>query len=246
MRLHHVLQFIRDVNPDILLLQEIKCNTDQFPYDAFSDLKYNCYVHGQKSYNGVAILSKYRADEVSYTFIDNPCSEQSRFLEIIINTDIGVNRVISLYAPNGGDIYSDKFEIKLKFYDNLFNYLQTIKSFSEKVIIGGDFNIAPFDIDVYSPLKLNNTTGFSIREKEKFRSIINSGFYDLYRLIHPAKKEFSWWDYRAGSFYKNHGMRIDMILASSCIANDFKNCYIDNSQRGRNKPSDHVPVVAYV
>jgi exodeoxyribonuclease-3 len=244
-RIQHLLDFIKENDPDILLLQEIKCQTEAFPYEELSHLPYNLYVHGQKSYNGVAILSKFKADEIFTEFTNNPCPDHSRFLCINVQTPIGFCRIISLYVPNGGEVDSDKFELKLKFYDALTKYLSTTKEFDEKLIIGGDFNVAPFDIDVYSPTNLANSTCFTIREKQKFRSLLNCGFDDLFRLIHPTTQEFSWWDYRAGGFEQNRGMRIDMILTSSNATGHFENCRMDYEMRTKIKPSDHIPVIIY-
>lgn len=245
MRLPHLRDFLIDVNPDVALLQELKCQTEQFPYDELADLPYNFYIHGQKSYNGVAILSKFPADQVIDHFPNNPCQLESRFLEICGLSSIGFCRFICLYAPNGGQVASDSYQIKLKFYQAFFEYLLTKKSSDEKLIIGGDFNIAPFDIDVYSPADLADETGFTLIERQKLRSILNSGFEDLYRLSYPAKQEFSWWDYRSRALQHNRGRRIDFLLASSNAVSDFSSCYIDHQRRLAPRPSDHAPVVAY-
>ncbi|XVN41615.1 MAG: exodeoxyribonuclease III [Rickettsia endosymbiont of Argas persicus] len=244
MRINLLRDFLANENPDILLLQELKCETDKFPFDELSDLPYNFYVHGQKSYNGVAALSKFPADEIIKDFPNNHCSDQARFLEIKVSTPIGYCNVISLYAPNGSTVDSDKFTAKLAFYDSFFNYLLNKKSFDKKTIIGGDFNIAPFDIDVYSPTALADTTCFTETEKKKMRAILNSGFEDFYRFLQPKKQEFSWWDYRAGCFEQNKGMRIDMILGCANSVDHLENCYMDYNLRTKEKPSDHIPVIA--
>jgi exodeoxyribonuclease III len=242
-RFTHLIEFIDKENPDILLLQETKCTNHNFPLMELEHLGYNIYIHGEKSYNGVAIFSKFKADDITYNFPNNPLEEQARFLEITASTSIGFIRIISLYAPNGGEIDSDKFNKKLEFYDALTSYLAGKKTFDEKLIIGGDFNIAPFDIDVYSPNALAETTCFTLRERQKLRSLLNLGFADLYRLFHPVSQEFSWWDYRAGGFEQNRGMRIDMILSSYNATNYFTDCYMDYHQRAKEKPSDHIPIV---
>ncbi|MGI4775640.1 MAG: exodeoxyribonuclease III [Janthinobacterium lividum] len=244
-RTQHLLDFISEVNPDILMLQELKCETDKFPYEELSHLPYNLYVHGQKSYNGVAILSKFRADEVIYNFPSNPLSEQSRFLEVTVQTPIGFCRIICLYAPNGGEAYSDKFEAKLQFFDSLNNYLESIKTFEEKLIIGGDFNISPFDMDVHSVTELEDKTCFTLVERDRLRALLNLGFEDQFRLLNPQLQEFSWWDYRSGAFEHNKGMRIDMILTSANATGNFSKCYIDYEMRAKIKPSDHAPVILY-
>lgn len=243
MRIEHLRDFINTSDPDVILLQELKCETDKFPYDELSDLPYNFYIHGQKSYNGVAILSKIKADEIVYDFPSNPCSDQSRFIEISLQSNIGFCRIMSIYAPNGGEVNSDKFEMKLKFYDALIDYAGSRKSVDENLIMGGDFNIAPFDIDVYSPKLLKDSTCFTLIEKNKMRTLLNSGFDDIYRILHPEKQEFSWWDYRAGAFEQNKGMRIDAILSSHNATGHFQNSYVEYSMRSKLKPSDHVPVI---
>ncbi|MES2215394.1 MAG: exodeoxyribonuclease III [Pseudomonadota bacterium] len=243
-RIEHVLLFLNKEDPDILLLQETKCEDVGFPEESFLGHPYNISKFGQKSYNGVAVLSKMPVDEIKTNFPGNPCEDQARFIEITCQTSIGYTRIISVYVPNGGSIGSDKFAIKLQFYDALTNYLTSIKRSDEHLIIGGDFNVSPFDIDVYSPQDCANTLCFSGIEKNKFRSLLNSGFEDLYRLYAPHAQEFSWWDYRAGAFAKDLGLRIDMILASPHSADMLLNCYIAKYYRTLEKPSDHAPVVA--
>ncbi len=242
-RLEHLKEFLRAQKPDILLLQELKCETEKFPLEELSDFPYNFYVHGQKSYNGVAVLSKYRADEVKYDFDYNPVSEQARFIEFACQTEIGYCRIICLYAPNGGEVASDKFQSKLEFYDALTNYLNSIKTNDEKLLIGGDFNIAPFNIDVHDPAELANSTCFTLEERQKFRIILNNGFEDAYRYFNPDSREFSWWDYRKGAFEKNEGMRIDGFLVSDSAIASFKKCYIDYDLRTAPRPSDHAAVI---
>lgn len=243
-RLTHLLEFIEEHDPDIICLQELKCETDKFPYEELSHLPYNVYIHGQKSYNGVAILSKIPADEIKTDFVDNPISEQSRFIEGAFSTAIGYARVISLYAPNGGEVGVEKFTLKLDFYDALINYLQSVKSFEEKLFICSDFNVAPFDIDVYNAIDLRESLCCSYEERKKIRVLLNSGFVDNYRVINPDKQEFTWWDYRAGAFEQNKGLRIDSIISTSNAIADLTDCLIDYKTREKPKPSDHAPVIA--
>lgn len=243
-RLSLLQSFITETDPDILFLQELKCPTAQIVVTELLESTYNYYIHCQKSYNGVAILSKFKGNEVTTNFPHNPCHEQARFIEITCDTDIGFCRLISLYAPNGGEVDSDKFKIKLQFYDALIDYLESIRVHDEALIIGGDFNIAPFDIDMYSQKDLDSTICCSMQERYKMRTILNAGLYDLYRILNPKTQEFSWWDYRAGAFEQNNGMRIDMLLASAKAACYFHNSYISHTMRAQHKPSDHAPVVA--
>ena len=244
MRLQHLLEFIESNEPDIICLQELKCETDKFPAEELSHLPYNFYINGQKSYNGVAILSKIPADEVKTNFDKNPLSDQARFIECSFATSIGYIRVISLYAPNGGEVGSDKFVKKLEFYDAFTNYINSKKCLEEQLFIGSDFNIAPYDIDVYNPTKLQSSTCFTYEEREKLRTILNSGFVDNFRILHPTKKESSWWDYRAGAFEQNMGMRIDSIISTSNAVANLVSCKIDYHSRTKDKPSDHAPVIA--
>lgn len=243
LRMDLLRSLISKYSPDLLLLQEIKCRNEDFPYDHLSDLNYNFYVHGQKGFNGVAVLSKFICDDIFLTFPSNPCSEQSRFIEINVQTPIGYISVISLYAPNGGEVNSDKFELKLEFFKTLNAYLINQKLLGIKTIIGGDFNIAPFNIDVYSPELLNGTTCFTIDERALLRTLLNSGFDDVFRVLNPKKQEFSWWDYRGRSVEYDKGMRIDFIMTSSNITSCIKNAYIDSEFRKLPKPSDHTPVI---
>ncbi len=247
MRIENLKEIIRDVNPDIILLQEIKCENDKFPHDELSEFNYNIYVNGQKSYNGVAILSKFSADEI---IIQDFCAnhsrllgDQARFIETSMQTPIGYINIASLYAPNGGEYDSDKFKMKIAFYNEFIKYISKKNILGDKFIVGGDFNIAPFDIDVYSPELLKDNVCFTDVEKKLFRTILNSGYNDLYRLIYPINKEFSWWDYRGNSFEKNKGMRIDMILANDNLINHVVDSSMLHNERAKDKPSDHAPIL---
>ncbi len=244
MRLNHLCELIAEYDPDIICLQELKCETDKFPYEELSHLPYNLYIHGQKSYNGVAILSKIPADEVKTEFDNNPLPDHARYIECSFATDIGYIRVISLYAPNGNEVGSDKYNTKLAFYDAFNEYVQSIISFEEKIFIGSDYNVAPFDIDVYDANKLKDSLCCTLAEREKIRTLLNSGFVDNYRILHPNKNEFTWWDYRGGSFEQNKGMRIDSILSTNNAVQNLSECIIDYKTREKVKASDHAPVIA--
>jgi exodeoxyribonuclease-3 len=244
-RIQHLRELIIEHDPDIICLQELKCITDMFPSDELKDCSYNMYIHGQKMYNGVAILSKFPIVKVYTTFPRNPIPNQARFLEVGLNdTPIGYLKIICLYAPNGGVINGDKFHIKLKFYDAFISYIQSLESFDQKIIIGADFNIAPFDIDVYSPSILHNTTCCTYVEKQKLRSLLNLGLVDNFRIKYPSRQEFSWWDYKFNAFKENRGMRIDSILSTTNLIQFLSNCFIDCHTRQKLQPSDHAPVIA--
>jgi len=245
-RLESVLRWVEANNPDILMIQELKCEEPAFPYEAFSHLSYNFAISGQKTYNGVAILSKYPIDEIKTEFPGNPCPEQARFIEVSFASPAGYMRAINVYVPNGGEVGSDKFDIKLKFLSALQDYLRSIQNYEENIIIGGDFNVAPFDVDVYSPQKLENTTCFTLQERKLMREILNDNWHDLYRTANPTSNDYSWWDYRAGAFQHNHGMRIDFLLGNAKFANKVSAVVIEAQTRAEEKASDHVPVVVII
>lgn len=246
-RLYAVEEWLREENPDIVLLQELKCITEAFPYEPIEDLGYNIAAHGQKSYNGVAILSKYPIDDVIKKLPSDEKDEQARYIESLIYIDDKVLRVASVYVPNGGEIDSDRFLYKLKFFDRLQKYYENI-SYSDDTpfIIGGDLNVAPEDIDVYDPVSLRNTICFHPKEQQKFRSIINSGLTDLFRAFHPDDRQFSWWDYRGGGYKNGKGRRIDFLLACPRASQMASDCFVDETPRGKEKASDHTPVVCII
>ncbi len=241
-RMEQLKKWLQTSNIDILFLQEIKCLNEQFPLEELEELGYNCYVHGQKSYNGVAILSKYPADEIITNFENNPCSSESRFIEINLQLPLGYSKIMCVYVPNGGEALSEKYELKLKFLDALKDYLNS-RDFEDRVIIGGDFNVAPEEVDVYSVEDLRQQTCFTDQERAKIRSMINSGLLDPLRLIDTSEGIYSWWDYRAGCLQKDLGLRIDYFLTSANCTKFLKNCYVDKPQRMIEKTSDHAPVV---
>lgn len=245
-RTRQVLDWIYKEDPDILMLQELKCEAAAFPALEFSHLLYNYAISGQRTYNGVAILSKYPIDDIKINFDGNPIPDQARFIEVTFRANIGFCRAICVYVPNGGEVDSDKFKIKIDFYKAFRKYLQSIKSFEEYIIIGGDFNVAPFDIDVYEPGHLQYSTCFTLQERELMRSILNDGWLDLYRLMNPDKEEFSWWDYRGRCFERNKGMRIDMILGNPKFADIIEDLVMDKEVRAQKKASDHIPILVEV
>jgi len=173
--LEQVTSWVKQNDPDILLLQETKCEDLNFPYQLFED--YNIQHSGQKTYNGVAILSKFALENVVKTFENTPCPEQARFIEADLLCPIGMLKIINVYVPNGGEVGSEKFTMKLEFFQHLLIYLRTL-DVEMPTIIAGDFNVAPFDIDVYSPEKASNHTLFSDDEKKLLRAILNANFFD--------------------------------------------------------------------
>lgn len=241
-RIDQVVHWLQSNNIDIALLQELKCTNDQFPYSLIEELGYNCYVFGEKSYNGVAIISKFSADETFENFLGSPCPNQARYIEATMNLPIGYTRISSVYVPNGGEVDSDKFKIKMDFYDAFSKYISTKQDLDENFIIGGDFNVALNDSDVYSPDTLRNTTCFTNIERKKLRSFINVGFRDPEEYF-SNKNLFTWWDYRAQGFQNNKGLRIDYIFSNPKISDKITNYYCQKEIRGNIKASDHAPVI---
>jgi exodeoxyribonuclease-3 len=228
-------------------LQELKAPNEKFPYLELEDCGYNILVNGQKTYNGVAILSKFPIDEKNITLagydIDND-DAQARYAEVTCNIGQKLWRFIVLYVPNGQALDSDKFQYKLKFYQRLHKYFTQLQDYQENIIIAGDFNVANTDLDVYDPASLEGKICFSLPEKKALRKITNLGFFDSYRVLSPYKKQFSWWDYRAGSYNKNFGLRIDYIFANSYALDHLQDSVVLEKYRKLAKPSDHAPLLA--
>ncbi len=240
-RLPQVLDWIQANNIDLLLMQEIKCVDAGFPYSQLEDLGYNCYVLGQKTYNGVAIISRIRADAIKIDFPENNCKNEARFIEIELQSQIGYITLASVYVPNGAEVGSPSFQKKLQFLDNLKFYLAQ-KSLNQKYIIGGDFNVAPENTDIYSPDEYAESLLFTTLERSKIRAIKYSGFVDP-MVLSDKTHNYTWWDYRAGAFPKNKGARIDYFLVSSDCINNIYEVAVDTNARAREKASDHAPVI---
>lgn len=243
-RLEHLVAFLSKEQPGVMLLQELKCVNEQFPYEEIEDLHYNIELLGQKSYNGVAILAKFPLEDVIYDFPDNPLPEEARYIEAGARTEFGYTRFASIYVPNGGEVGSEKFEAKLVYLKNLKNYISNNIGFAENFIIGGDFNVAPEHRDVYAPQDLTNSTCFTMQERLEMRNLLNCGIEDLFRLKNQSNPGFTWWDYRAGAWQRDLGLRIDFILSSAAIANHLSDIYVAKAYRELSKPSDHAPLIA--
>jgi exodeoxyribonuclease-3 len=234
----HLTELIQIHNPDVILLQEIKCQNHQFPYELFDD-KYQIFVNGQKAYNGVAILVKKELDaKITVDNFDEEFILEARYLEICINQKLLIS---SVYVPNGQAVETEKFYYKLNFLKKLNEYL-TKKAQDYSIIIAGDFNVAPFDVDVKNPDKIRQTLGFHSKEHKEIRAFFNSGFYDPFRLL-SQDQCFSWWDYRSGGFQKDDGMRIDYFLISSDLTHKVQEVLHCKDFRAKEKPSDHIPVM---
>jgi exodeoxyribonuclease-3 len=243
-RLQQLINWLEKHSPAIMLLQEIKCMDELFPFNELENLGYNIAVSGQKSYNGVAILSKYILEDVVTSFKGDPDPAQKRYIEATVSLPSNkALRVASVYIPNGSEIGSDKFIYKMQFLEALQSHVKEVLSSNQAYVLGGDFNIAPEGIDTYDQAKLEGKLHFTLDERQHFRRLLNTGMIDIYRAYNPEAREFSWWDYRAGSWQANHGLRIDHLLCSPEAADMTSASYIDSSPRGGESPSDHTPVV---
>lgn len=238
-RLPQVLAWLNLVKPDILALQETKLSDADFPIDAIREVGYEAIYSGQKTYNGMAILSQKKASDV-LTCLPDFDDPQRRVLAAVID-DI---RIMNLYVPNGESVDSEKYQYKLNWLYKLDIFLKNELQKHSKLIVLGDFNIAPEEIDVHDPQLWSGRVLFSEPERKAFRDMLQVGLQDSFRQLNPSDKTFSWWDYRMNSFKRNLGLRIDHILSSHPIASQCVKCYIDKDLRSNERPSDHVPVVA--
>ncbi len=240
-RIENILNYIKDSQPDVLLLQEIKTEEVNFPKDTFKKVGYNSYVFGQKSYNGVAFLSKFEIINIDTNFIKDKL-QQSR----VITGEIKINskniKLINIYVPNGNPINTEKYEYK-KNWLNLFNKnIKKILKDHSNIIISGDFNIIPEEIDAHDPKRYENDALFKLEIRKKYRELINLGFTDAYRYHNKNKKEYTFWDYFAGSWQNNYGLRIDHFIISNNILENIKSININKKPRSNIKPSDHTPI----
>jgi len=238
-RLPHVVEWLSSASPDILVMQEIKQVTEAFPSDAFSDLGYHSVASGQKTYNGVAIACRGPSSE---HVMDIPGFEDPQ--RRVLAATIGGVRVINLYVPNGSSVGSEKYEYKLSWLSALHDFLQDELRKHAKLIVLGDFNIAPEDRDVYDPVKWGDDILCSPAERAALRKLLDLGLSDVFRQFEQPEGTFSWWDYRAAGFRRNAGLRIDLILASRSLAAGCTACRIDKEPRRLERPSDHAPVIA--
>ncbi len=240
-RINNIISYIKYSKPDILMIQEIKTEEKYFPYNDFKDLGYKSYVYGQKSYNGVAFISKTNINKIDLKFI-NDKKKQSRIIVGEIKNNSKIIKLINIYVPNGNPIATEKYDYK-KIWLELFNKkIKKTLSENSNIIIAGDFNIIPEQIDVHDYKKYENDALYKLEIRKKFRELVNLGFQDAFRYIHKEKQDFTFWDYMAGSWQRNRGMRIDHFLVSNSIINNVVNINIDKKPRSRLKPSDHTPV----
>jgi exodeoxyribonuclease-3 len=234
--------WLKERNPDIVCLQEIKCIDDAFPREPFEALGYNVAVHGQKTFNGVALLSKRPFDEVAPGLIGDTADVQARFLEALVSTEAGAVRVVSLYLPNGNPPHTDKYTYKLKWMDRLIAFSHERLKLEEPFVLAGDFNVIPAPRDARRPEAWVNDALFLKPTRERFRALVNLGFTDALRAASDESGLYTFWDYQAGAFQKNDGIRIDHLLLSPQATHRLTGAGIDPHVSGLDKPYDHEPV----
>ncbi|MCD4702645.1 MAG: exodeoxyribonuclease III [Candidatus Aegiribacteria sp.] len=233
-----VLRWLKEESPDVLCIQEIKVENELFPCEPFIENGYSVSVNGQKTWNGVAVLSREEPAEVIRDIPGGSLNQQKR----VITVRFPGLTIVNVYVPNGGDITLERFRDKLRFLDELKGYIEKL-TVRGSLVVMGDFNVAPEADDVYDPESLEGRICFHSEERSKFRDIISTGMVDIYRKFNPVGKAFSWWDYRAASFRRNMGMRLDLILLNATAAEKAVSCEIQVEPRKWERPSDHTPVV---
>jgi exodeoxyribonuclease-3 len=242
-RMENLLAWLSERQPDIVCLQETKCVDEAFPREPLEALGYNVAVHGQKTFNGVAILSKLPFDEVTPQLPGDHGDDHARFIEAVLSTEHGVVRVASIYLPNGNPPDGDKYTYKIKWMERLIRYTSERLEQQEPLVLAGDYNVIPTALDARNPTAWTGDALFLPRTREKFRTLCNLGLTDAIRAASDAPGLYTFWDYQAGAWPKNDGIRIDHILLSPQAADQLVGVTIDKHVRGWEKPSDHVPVV---
>lgn len=238
-RLPHVLDWLNRVEPDIIALQETKVIDEKFPLSEIQASGYHAIFSGQKAYNGVALLSRQEGSEIitDLPHLDDP---QRRVLGVTYNK----LQVLNVYVPNGAAVDSDKYQYKLNWLKHLQDYVRESLNHYPYLIVLGDFNIAYEDRDVHDPIAWEGCVLVSPSERTALQNLLGLGLHDTFRLFEQTPESFSWWDYRASAFQCNHGVRIDLILASTSLSSYCTTCVIDKAPRRLERPSDHVPVMA--
>lgn len=238
-RLPNVLDWLKKKKPDVLLMQELKCMDEKFPAKDFEEMGYTVETHGQKTWNGVAIVSKHDITDVKKGLPGDTKDEQARYIEATIK---GV-RIASLYLPNGNPVDSEKYPYKLKWMDRLHKQAQKLLASEMPVVLGGDYNIIPADEDCHDPIAWADDALFRLESRQKFRSILNLGYTEAFRATDSTPHAYTFWDYQAGAWQKDNGIRIDHFLLSPQATDRLEDCIIDKAPRGQEKASDHVPVI---
>jgi exodeoxyribonuclease-3 len=240
-RLESAVAYLKQASPDVICLQEIKSVTEGFPREAFEELGYHCAIHGQKGFNGVAILSKLPLEELRTNLPGNDADDQSRFIEAIISVPSGVLKVASIYAPNGNPITTEKFPYKLAWLGRLRAHFKRLLAEEIPFVMAGDYNVIPEPVDAKRPAAWTGDALFQPETRAAYRTILSDGLTDAIRLCHPGPGIYTFWDYQAGAFQKDDGIRIDHLLLSPQAADRLVSAGVDRFTRAWEKPSDHVP-----
>ena len=238
-RLPNVLAWLKSAEPDIVLLQELKCQEDGFPRFEIEALGYHAAVVGQKSYNGVALLSKAPIEAPLTRLPGDKADDQARYVE---GTTFGL-RVASIYLPNGNPADSEKYPYKLAWMERLQAHARSLLDSEAPVVLGGDYNVIPAPQDCYDPEAWASDALFKLETRRSFRAILNLGLTEAFRALHPTRRAYSFWDYQAGAWQADNGIRIDHLLLSPQAADRLTACEIDKGPRGEKKASDHTPVI---
>lgn len=241
-RLETITTWFKQAAPDIACLQEIKCESNAFPALEFEAMGYHCSILGQKSYNGVALLSKHKIEDVRMGLPGDSADEQARYIEGVVTTKTGAVRVASIYAPNGNPVDTDKYPYKLKWMDRLIAHTTKLLEDEEPFVLGGDYNVIPTGDDCYDPKAWADDALFKLETRRKLRAFANLGLTDAFRACNTAPHQYTFWDYQAGAWQKDNGIRIDFLMLSPQAADRLQTAAIDRHVRGWEKPSDHVPV----
>lgn len=239
-RIGAVTKWLAAHAPDVLLLQELKCQDDGFPMDAVTAAGYKAAVFGQKSWNGVAIISKHDIEDVKKGLPGDAADEQARYIEATVQGF----RVASIYLPNGNPVETEKYPYKLKWCDRLYAHAKELLAQERPLVLGGDYNIIPEARDCRDPNAWIDDALFRLDSRKKLRALLYLGFTDAFRAVNDEEHQYTFWDYQAGSWQRNNGIRIDHLLLSPQAADRLKACAIDKEPRGAEKASDHTPIFA--
>lgn len=243
-RIGHLCAWLQETQPDVVCLQEIKCVDEAFPRMEIEALGYNVETHGQKTFNGVALLSKHPFDEVTRGLPGDDEDVQARYIEGVVSTKTGVVRVGGLYLPNGNPLGTEKFTYKLAWMDRLIAHAKTLLAYEEPFVLAGDYNVIPMPLDAKNPDAWTNDALFQPESRAKFRELLSLGLTDALRATTDEGGLYTFWDYQAGAWQRNNGIRIDHLLLSPQAADKLTGVVIDKEMRAQEKPSDHVPVRA--
>jgi exodeoxyribonuclease-3 len=243
-RLETALSVLKTIDADVVCLQELKCEDARFPRSAMEDLGYNVETHGQKTYNGVALLSKFRMEDVARGLPEPGDDDHARYIEAVIAAPDGPIRVASLYLPNGNPVGTEKFAYKLSWIDRLIAHAGNLLKLEEKFVLAGDYNIIARPEDADDPASWAGDALFQPESIAKYRALLNMGLTDAFMQADGRAGQYSFWDYQAGAWRRNHGIRIDFHICSPQAADKLQSVTIHKDARAMDKPSDHVPVAA--